>query len=170
MDANKRRELILDKLIKSNEPSSATKLAKTFSVSRQVIVGDIAILRASGRNISATPRGYILDAPESTFPYIGIIPCKHNFDQLQTELYTIVDFGGTIIDVSIDHPIYGELFGQLNISSRYDADLFLSKVSENTALPLSALSGGIHLHKIGCKSEEIFAKISAKLKEENILV
>lgn len=170
MDAKNRRELIMNKLINSDSPLSATALAKEFLVSRQVIVGDIAILRASGKNISATPRGYILDAPEKSFEFIGIIPCKHTSTQLQRELYIIVDFGGTVIDVSIDHPIYGELFGQLNISSRYDADLFLSQVDGDTALPLSALSGGIHLHKVGCKSEEIFNKIKDKLKEENILI
>ena len=170
MEAQKRRKLILNNLINSSSPTSASKLAGEFNVSRQIIVGDIAILRASGEDISATPRGYILDAPSKHFEFIGILPCKHNNDQLLNELYTIVDFGGTIIDVSIDHPVYGELNGQLNISSRYDADLFYSQVIKNHAKPLSSLSDGIHLHHIGCKNIEVFEKIQSKLKELNILI
>lgn len=170
MNTNERRQKLLIALTNSGKPISASSLAEQFKVSRQIIVGDIALLRAGGHNIIATPRGYLIEVEESTYPYVGIIACKHTSDELQKELYTIVDYGGTVIDVTIEHSIYGQLSGQLNISSRYEADLFVKSVSGDNNKPLSVISGGIHLHKIGCKSIEIFEIIKDKLKSENILL
>ena len=95
MNAKERRSLIISKLKESENPVSASALAKQLSVSRQVIVGDVALLRASGMKISATPRGYILESNGSSgFPYIGLLPCNHTPEQTRDELYAIVDFGG----------------------------------------------------------------------------
>ena len=48
MHAQDRRQAILDTLRRSGGPVSASALAEQFSVSRQIIVGDIALLRAAG--------------------------------------------------------------------------------------------------------------------------
>lgn len=170
MNAQNRRKKILIKLINSQVPVSASSLADEFKVSRQIIVGDIALLRAGGHDITATPRGYVLEGEETSHPFVGIIACKHTSKQLHEELYTIVDFGGTVIDVTIEHSIYGQLSGQLNISSRYEADLFVESVSGESDKPLSTISGGIHLHKIGCKTEEIFEMIKSKLEEKGFIL
>lgn len=170
MSAKDRRKKILIKLINSQMPISASSLADEFKVSRQIIVGDIALLRAGGHDITATPRGYVLEGEETSHPFVGIIACKHTLDELRDELYTIVDYGGTVMDVTIEHSIYGQLLGQLNISSRYEADLFVESVSGESDKPLSVLSGGIHLHKVGCKSEEIFEMIKSKLEEKGFIL
>lgn len=170
MNAQDRRKKILIKLINSQVPVSASSLADEYKVSRQIIVGDIALLRAGGHDITATPRGYVLEGEETSHPFVGIIACKHTSEQLREELYTIVDFGGTVIDVTIEHSIYGQLSGQLNISSRYEADLFVESVSGESDKPLSTISGGIHLHKIGCKTEEIFEMIKSKLEEKGFIL
>lgn len=152
-------------------PLSASHLAKELNVSRQIIVGDVALLRASGENIFATPRGYILESNSESLlsvGYTGTIACKHSIDNLLDELYTIVDFGGTIVDVTIDHPVYGQLSGSLDISSRYDADLFFEKLQANKGLPLCELTGGIHLHQIGCKDEASYQKIKDTLIAKKI--
>ena len=141
-----------------------------FSVSRQIIVGDVALLRAEGHDIVSTPRGYIIKATDTDYPYVGMIACRHDSRQMKDELYTIVDFGGTVIDVTIEHSIYGEISGLLNLSSRYEVDMFIKDVSGENDKPLSTISGGIHLHRIGCKSEEIFNLIKEKLKEQGILL
>ena len=60
MHAEERRETILKLLRQSAQPVSASTLAAQLSVSRQIIVGDIALLRAGGADILATPRGYCL--------------------------------------------------------------------------------------------------------------
>ena len=61
MNAKERRQAILEQLKRAEKPVSATALARQYGVSRQIIVGDVALLRAGGEPISATPRGYVLD-------------------------------------------------------------------------------------------------------------
>lgn len=170
---NKRCKTIKDRLETSSVPITASSLAAELSVSRQVIVGDVAILRAAGCDIIATSRGYVMNAGESAsaFPYTGIIACRHSAEQIKEELYTIVDFGGTIIDVSIEHAIYGELCAKMGISSRYDVDMFIQKVDEEkNSAPISSLTGGLHLHRIGCADEEIFVRIKDELEQKGILI
>lgn len=168
----KRRELIWRYLKSSDAPVTASKLASRFSVSRQIIVGDIAILRASGFNITATPKGYVTEKIiGSSMPETGMIVCRHTPAQLREELYTIVDFGATVIDVTIEHAIYGEISGLLNLSSRYDVDMFINKVeSEKNSAPISCLTDGVHLHRISYKDKETFNMIKASLKAKNILM
>lgn len=167
MDTKDRRKEITKILQKAGKPVSASSLAKELGVSRQVIVGDVAILRAKDIEIQSTPRGYVMVSGTS-FPYVGTVVCNHSKDQLLDELNTICDFGGTCIDVTIEHHIYGNINGQLNISSRYDALIFSEKITDDS-MPLSILSGGVHSHKIGCESEEIFGLICSRLKELGIL-
>lgn len=170
--ADERRRRITEALEAADVPVSASSLAKELSVSRQIIVGDVAILRAAGCGILATPRGYIMDSHEaSSFPFTGMIACRHSREQLRPELYTIVDFGATVIDVTIEHAIYGELSGKLNLSSRYDVDRFIEKVeNEQNSAPISTLTGGAHLHRIGCRDESVFDMIKASLREQDILM
>lgn len=168
---NERCEKILKILVDADEPTTASSLAEQMGVSRQVIVGDIALLRVAGHEITATSRGYLLDeeAGGAAFAYTGIVACQHSFDEMQEELYTIVDFGGTVIDVAIEHAVYGELSGALNLSSRFEVDEFIRKVEEaDNSTPISSLTGGIHIHHIGCKSREAFARIKEALIEKKI--
>ena len=127
-----RKEKIIEEIQKSQKPVSASALAKKLGVSRQIIVGDVALIRASGTNIIATPRGYILDNHQLQHTYT--LAVKHTKEQLSDELYTIVDLGGSIIDVIVEHPIYGQLTGKLHLSSRYDVDQFLQKIQFKIAL------------------------------------
>ena len=46
----------MELLSRADAPMSATTIAGLFSVSRQIIVGDIALLRAGGVQILATAR------------------------------------------------------------------------------------------------------------------
>ena len=136
MKAEERRAVIAQTLT-ADRPISATALAGRFSVSRQIIVGDIALLRAAGLDIVATPRGYKLG---ETTGLIRAVACLHTAGQTEAELLTMVDHGCTVIDVVVDHPIYGQLTGQLSLASRYDVGQFVEKIRET--VPLSALTGG----------------------------
>lgn len=176
MDTKERRNQIL-KLLReaenTNTPISASALSKQFGVSRQVIVGDVALLRASGEQISSTARGYIFQeapAPPPDFGYIGLVACRHSEYQLAEELGCIADYGGCTIDVIIEHPLYGQLCGTLDIRSRFDAEQFAAKVANGKGTPLSALTDGIHLHHIGCRDEASFLRIRSALAEKHILL
>ncbi len=162
-----RKEKIIEEIKKSNKPISASTLAKKLGVSRQIIVGDVALIRASGTNIIATPRGYILDSKQQNQTYT--IAVNHSQEQMADELYTIVDLGGCAIDVIVDHPVYGQLTGKLHLSSRYDVDQFIKKVNNNQAKPLSQLTDGLHLHTIQCPNEDTYQRIVSALDEKGYL-
>ena len=172
MDNSARREKILQLLQGSPSPITGTALAKACDVSRQIIVGDIALLRASGLQILATPRGYLMDSSsQQEEKNIGMIACRHTQEQLREELYTIVDFGATVVDVTIEHALYGELSGKLDLSSRYDVDAFMDKVEqEKNCAPISSLTNGVHLHRIRYRDEESFKRIKEALRKKHILI
>lgn len=170
MTSEERRENIEYILKNSKDPVTATALAKKFSVSRQVIVGDVALMRAAGKKVFATPRGYVLNSEPETGDNVFTIACHHDNDDMDKELYIIVDNGGTILDVTVEHPVYGEISGELRISTRYDADMFLEKIKNNEAQPLMRLTGGIHIHRIKCKDGATSHRIIEALRKENILL
>lgn len=171
MNSNERRQQVLDFLKEQgSQPVSASVMAAKFGVSRQVIVGDVALLRASGADISATPRGYLLQCNTNTGSLLCTIACCHDTAGLREELYTIVDFGCGVIDVIVEHPVYGQLCGQLHIFSRYDADQFCEKLESNAAPPLAALTSGVHLHTISCPDEKAYQRVLEQLDKKGILL
>lgn len=162
-----RKTRIMEIISSSDKPVSASKIAKELGVSRQIIVGDVALLRASGEDITATPRGYILDTNRNNHYTIAV---KHNNDQLEEELNTIVDLGGKVEDVIVEHPLYGEIKGNLHIYSRYDVSKFMSAVKDRDVTPLSLLTDGVHLHTITAPDEETLERIKEALDEKHILL
>ena len=169
--AAQRRQRILERLTAAphGEPISASVLAQEFSVSRQIIVGDIALLRSAGSKIDATPRGYVLRRPSADVGCVHTVVCCHTAEEMADELNTIVDFGCTVCDVAVEHPIYGILTGELRLSSRYDVEIFNQRVKEADALPLSVLTEGVHVHTIRSPSEEIYEKVCHALAEKGYL-
>ena len=168
MDNHDRRNKILETIQNSTSPVSASSLSKEMGVSRQIIVGDVALLRAEGNDILSTPRGYVAAPKEKNAT--KRIAVNHSAEETQTELYTLVDEGCTVEDVIVEHPIYGQLIGKLRISSRYDVDEFIRKSKEEKATPLSALTEGIHLHTVSANSEEQIDRAIDKLKELGVLL
>ena len=168
MRAEERRQAILEHLRQSSRPVSAGYFAERFSVSRQVVVGDVALLRAAGADISATPRGYvILKAGQGLLRQVA---CRHDGLGMEAELNAVVDQGCSVLDVTVDHPIYGQLTGPLQLSSRYDVSQFLSRCTEAGARPLSDLTGGIHLHTLSCPDADAFRRVEAALRELGVLL
>jgi len=168
LNAQDRRDAIARELERSPAPLSATALAKQFSVSRQVIVGDIALLRAAGADITATPRGYII--PRSAAGLKRTLACRHGGDRMETELNAMVDQGCTVLDVIVEHPIYGQLTGPLNLSSRYDVSQFICRAQQHAAPPLSQLTEGIHLHTVLCPDQAAFDRVRQALRQLDILL
>ena len=168
MDAVQRRVALSDYLSQAAGPVSASVLAARFSVSRQIIVGDIALLRAGGLDIAATPRGYLL--PRPTPGLTRQLACVHRPEDMGRELELMVDNGCTVLDVIVEHPVYGQLTGQLQISSRYDVEQFLARVQAHDAAPLSMLTGGIHLHTLRCPDAAACERACAALKAAGLLL
>lgn len=164
MNGNERREKIINILADSETAVTGAEFSKSYNVSRQVIVQDIAILRAQGESILATPQGYIMLQTKTNKILKTIVSEHHTLEELRKELYIIVDLGGKVLDVIVEHPIYGEIKANLMISSRLEADELVSKLQNNKATPLSALTQGVHLHTLEVDSEELYQKIVTELK------
>ena len=168
MSSNERREKLLQILKKSDKPVKGSELSAELQVSRQVVVKDIALLRSSGLEIIATSNGYIvLDSVKNEFK----IKCKnHNSDdELYDELQTIIDLGGKVKDVIVEHPTYGVLKSDLNVATNRDLRNFMQKAATNEFKQLSVLSPDYHIHTIEVDNDEIFEEIQKELKLKNIL-
>lgn len=166
MTAAQRRSAIYEQLTHANAPVSATTLAQRFSVTRQVVVGDVALLRAEGRRITATPRGYMI--PSET-GLLRTIACHHSSEDTQKELFAMVDCGCTVVDVIVEHPVYGQLTAPLALSCRYDVEQFIHRMEDSHAQPISALTGGVHLHTLSCPNETAYVHLRKTLASMGLL-
>jgi transcriptional regulator of NAD metabolism len=166
-----RRAFILQLLKDSTAPLTGSDLASRTNVSRQVIVGDITILKAKNEPIIATSQGYIyLRQPSSTSIYRRSIACHHTPDKTEDELNLLVDHGVTVKDVIIEHPVYGDLTASIMVSNRNEVKQFIEKVRSTNASLLSELTEGIHLHTIEAQSETVLDKAVEALRKEGLLI
>lgn len=168
MDGQTRRKEMIAMLKKAKGPISGVSLGKTFGISRQVVVQDVALLRAEGYDVLATARGYILNQ-EAGMLATRMIGVKHGDEDLLDELNTIVDNGGRVRNVIISHSIYGDVVGDLMLKNRRDVKQFVDKVKENKAVPLSMLTDGVHIHTVEAGSEEELDIIEGELKAKGYL-
>ena len=168
MNGQERRAAILERLRESEAPISAKRLADEYTVTRQIIVADIALLRAAGHRITAVNRGYILETAVSGL--LKHVAVKHDAEAIADEFYAVVDHGGQVLDVIVEHPLYGCLSANMHITSRYEADQFILRTKETGALPLSLLTEGVHIHTIAVKDEDTFDRILRALSDLGILV
>lgn len=169
MDGESRRSKIITILNNGSQPISGDKLAEQLGVSRQVIVQDIALLRAADYMIISTNRGYLM-YPQRSPKISRIFTVSHTTEQIMDELYTIVDCGGHIRNVIIEHDVYGSLTGSLNISSRRDVDNFVEKLKYSKSVPLKELNGNIHSHTVDADNEETLDAIEQALIQKKYLI
>lgn len=171
IDGHTRRKEIVTYLESRTSPTNGTELAKHFKVSRQVIVQDIALLRAENRNILSTNKGYVLYHPRE--PHTGhtaVIMVRHSTEETLEEMRSIVDFGGSMLDVSIDHDLYGQIRADLVINDLRDAEEFCEKMQNSTSRPLKVLTDECHYHTIAAPSERALEMILKDLKEKGFLL
>ncbi|WP_062104568.1 transcription repressor NadR [Bacillus niameyensis] len=166
-----RREILLNLLKESEVPITGSALAQKAHVSRQVIVGDINLLKARNEPIIATSQGYLyMKLPQENNQIEKTIVCLHDRFQAEEELNIIVDHGVTVKNVTVEHPIYGELTASLMVSNRKEVREFLHKVSKTKASLLADLTSGIHLHTLLASTKEAIEKVEQELKKAGILL
>ncbi|MCR5416164.1 MAG: transcription repressor NadR [Pseudobutyrivibrio sp.] len=163
MDGQTRRKKLIEIIRQSDKPVSGTALAKSLDVSRQVVVTDIALIRANGMEIISTNRGYIISAESKCK---RIIKSRHTDDQILDELFTIVDNGGCAENIIINHRFYNRLEAPLNVRSRRDAKEFMDAIESGKSKSLSSATSGYHYHVISAENEEELDIIEAELKEK----
>ena len=169
MDGEKRRLKIAELLQSSNEPISGNELAKQLGVSRQIVVQDIALLKASNKNILATNKGYMMFLVEPKKMKKSFL-VKHSTDDIEDELNTIIENKGKVLDVVVEHDIYGQITVDLIIETKKDIEECLQKLRENNTRPLKELTGGYHYHTVEADTIEELCIIENLLKEKGYLI
>lgn len=167
MSAQLRQEEIIRILSHADAPVTGLCLAERLGVTRQVIVRDIAIIKAQGADIISTARGYRL---AERFIASRIVNVSHGAEEIERELCIIVDLGGRAVNTYVDHPIYGRVGESLNVKSRRDIKFFMEKTSETGCMPLLGLTNGRHSHMIEADDERTLDEIVNELKKAGFVV
>ena len=168
MTGAERRKMILNLMKESSTPRSGGALGAATGVSRQVVVQDIALLRSEGHSILATARGYLLDAPKEE-KNTRLFKVFHDESRTEEELKLIVDLGGCVEDVMVNHKVYGKVSAPLNIKNRRDVQAFLKNLESGKSTPLLKITSGYHFHRISAEEIEILDEIEEALRENDFL-
>jgi len=170
MTGDQRRTEILKKLQEADAPLSGTALAKTFHVSRQIIVQDIALMRAENYGILSTNKGYLLRSKksENTQPK-RVFFVKHSTQQVFDEFRTIIELGGKVLDVAVEHELYGQICVDLLIETEADAEDFHNRLLTCRDNPLKVLTSDCHYHTVCAPSERLLDLIENDLKRKGFL-
>ena len=166
MNARERRRAIMAVLEGAKGPVSGSALAHEVGVSRQIVVQDIALLRADGHDIVATNRGYVLqEAPSSPAVPTRLVKVRHSVEQAGDELTSIVDAGGAVLNVIVNHRVYGKITADLDIRNRRDVERYLHDIESGKSFPLLTVTSGYHFHRIAAEDEQTLDEIEAMLAE-----
>ena len=166
-----RRARILQLLKEHGTPLSGTVLAKEMGVSRQVIVQDIALIRAENHRILSTNKGYIIrpDNDAGSAQPKRVFFVRHTDDEVLDEFLTVLELGGSILDVAVEHELYGQIRADLLIETPQDARDFAARLSACRDNPLKMLTGDCHYHTISAPSEKLLDLIAQELTQKGFI-
>lgn len=169
LEGKERRAKIFEDISKAEDSITGAALAKKYGVSRQVIVQDIALLRASGCRVMSTAEGYMTSGDDE-LTCKRVFAVKHNKEEIEEELNLIVDNGGNVLNVIVSHPVYGEIGVDMMIANRRGVKSFVEKLRLDSSVPLMNLTKGEHLHVVEAVNEEALDDIENALKQKGFLL
>ncbi|MGN1084269.1 MAG: transcription repressor NadR [Lachnospiraceae bacterium] len=167
MKAKERRKEIAAIIMGEKEPVSGAALSERLGVSRQIIVQDIAMLRAEGYDVLSTHQGYVIAKgpfAERTFKV------RHTSEQTEDELSCIVGLGGTVVNVFVWHKVYGKIEANLNIFSERSVAQFIDGIQSGKSTELMHITSGYHYHTVRADSAEMLDNIEQALKAKGYIV
>jgi hypothetical protein len=167
LKANERRREILSLIGNSQSPIPAGLLSEKFAVSRQVIVQDIAILRANGYDVISTNRGYVLGGKARAE---RIFKCRHTFDEIVDEGDLIINLGGIVEDIFVNHRVYGRISARLDLRNKMHVEELYRSLVSGASKPLMSVTDGYHYHTVSAESEEQLDAIQSALKQKGFLI
>ena len=103
-------------------------------------------------------RGYILNAPHTI---TRVFKVSHTDAQTEDELYSIVDLGGTVVNVMVNHRVYGHMEAPLGISSRLKVKAFIDDIKNGKSSPLKNITSNYHYHTVEADSEKTARRSSS---------
>ena len=166
-----RRARILQLLKDCGAPLSGAALAREMGVSRQVIVQDIALIRAESHRILSTNKGYVFrpdDASGSSQPK-RVFFVRHSTEDVLDEFLTILELGGTLLDVAVEHELYGQIRADLLIETPQDARDFAARLAVCRDNPLKVLTDDCHYHTVAAPSEKLLDLIAQELTRKGYI-
>ena len=170
MNGLERRRKIAS-ILNSKTPITGTELARRLGVSRQIIVQDVALMRAEDKNILSTNKGYLrYDSDSLAGSFRRVFYVQHTTEQVLEELTTIVELGGRVLDVSVEHEIYGQIRADLLIHTVQGAVDFCSRLQTVSGAPLKALTNDRHYHTVVAASERLLDIIESELDRKGFLI
>ena len=166
MSGQERREEIVKIIKNSEKPIAGTELAKMLGVSRQVIVQDMALIRANGVEVMSTNRGYVIREEKDVS---RVFKVHHTNEDVEEELNLFVDLGGKVEDVFVYHKVYGVIKASLNIKSRRDVKTYMEGISSGKSTNLLNLTSNYHYHTVTAEDEQVLDLIQDELNEKGFL-
>lgn len=166
MNGEERRKQLIRILAASQTPVSGGALSRQLHVSRQVIVQDVALLRANGAEIFSASRGYVLQTKSEAKRVFKVF---HSDEEVEDELTMIVDLGGRIQDVFVYHKAYGVIRADMNIRSRRDIKIFMDTIASGKSSLLKNVTAGYHYHTVYAENEQTLDVIQESLREKGLL-
>ena len=166
MNGTERRKQLLVRMRESKAPLSGSTLGKETGVSRQVIVQDIALLRAKDYEIMSTNRGYVLTSPQE---YSRVFKVIHTDEQVEEELQSIIDLGGWVKDVFVYHKVYGVVKADMNLHSRRDIAAYMKELESGKSSLLKNVTSGYHYHTVVARDEKTLDLIQEALADKGFL-
>lgn len=97
------------------------------------------------KNIFSTNRGYLIQEDEET---TRVFKVQHEDDEVEKELTTIVDLGGTVEDVFVYHKVYGVLRAEMNIKSVWISAIIWRRSVPGKSSLLKNVTSGYHYHTV----------------------
>ncbi len=167
MNTKERRTELIGILMAESEPIAGAVLSERLGVSRQIIVQDISVIKASGYDILSTHRGYLL---QKSPLHERVFKVRHTREQTEDELTCIVSLGGIVSDVFVWHKVYGRIEAPLNIFSLYHIEQFLEGIRSGKSVELMSITGGYHYHTVRAQTKEQLAAIGQALEEKGYIV
>ena len=165
-NGRERREQILQILKNSKEPVAGTELANQLDVSRQVIVQDMALIRAYGVEVFSTNRGFLIHMPKQVSRVFKVI---HTNEQVEEELNLIVDLGARVEDVFVYHKVYNVIKVNMDIKSRRDVSKYMEGITSGKSTNLMNLTSNYHYHTVVADDKQTLDLIQEELKRKGFL-
>jgi transcriptional regulator of NAD metabolism len=165
--SSERRAELMRILRETGEPVRGSELSATLRVSRQAIVNDIALLRATGEPIVAGPQGYRM--AEGSRGVTDVIRVYHEPTRGREELEILLDRGVSVLDVGVEHSIFGEIRARILVESRADIDRHTETITRAGEAPLSVITRGFHSHTVRAPSRDALNAAKRELRERGIL-
>ena len=170
MNGEARRETIKQMLLTARQPMTRTALAQELHESRQVIVQDIALMRAEQLPILSTNKGYLLRPEDTPTPQPKrVFFVRHTNEQVLEEFMTVIELGGRILDVAVEHDLYGPIRADLLIENARDAAEFVDRLAACRDNPLKVLTDDCHFHTVAAPSEKLLDLIERELRARGFL-